>query len=127
MVSTATPRMIQKDGQEQDKYGAYVVSIPSLNGCRPYGLTLDEAMGTSPRLHGSTLKPYLNRVAAHPCARGFATSQNMLISLTIRASPNHACLIRIHPMKTVARQRPRSNPIGRAYPSRSFDWPTSRT
>jgi predicted RNase H-like HicB family nuclease len=29
---------------EQDEDGAYIVSVPTLRGCRSYGLTLDEAM-----------------------------------------------------------------------------------
>lgn len=29
---------------EQDEDGAFIVSVPTLRGCRSYGLTLDEAM-----------------------------------------------------------------------------------
>lgn len=29
---------------EQDEDGAFIISIPTLRGCRSYGLTLDEAM-----------------------------------------------------------------------------------
>jgi predicted RNase H-like HicB family nuclease len=29
---------------EQDEDGAYIVSVPTLQGCRSYGLTFDEAM-----------------------------------------------------------------------------------
>jgi predicted RNase H-like HicB family nuclease len=29
---------------EQDEDGAYIVSVPTLRGCRSYGRTLDEAM-----------------------------------------------------------------------------------